>query len=314
MPHINLLLIAVFKPILILLTVAATAALALPWLWIATDNTIVVEKLFQKTALLLLFFTALIIGNPFSNTESKLTTDQSGYLNIIAFSKSWLIGLLTLLPPIMLLLYLKVRVIDYSMNASIIDICKKTVIALMIGVAVGIVEEVIFRGWLLNWLQKHLKPMKQFGCWMAIIFSSLYFALLHFLKPDVSPVIADNPVTITTGLVLFINGFEAMLKHTEFWTLFALFLAGFLLAVVKVKITNRLSAVIGIHAAWVFCIKTTKIFTDANLHSNWHWLVSSDGINGILTTLWLALILLVMNVYSQAPALKLRSKSPPTDT
>lgn len=309
MSQIYLLLSAVYKPIFILLAVAVTAALALPWLWIVTDNTIAVEKLFQKTALLLLFFTALIIGKPFSNTNSKHISDHSCYLNIIIFGRSWLIGLLMLLPPILLLMFLKVRVIDDSMSVKAILICKKTVIALMIGVAVGIVEEVIFRGWLLDWLRKHLNPMNQFGCWMAIVFSSLYFALLHFLKPEVSPVITNSAVTTTTGFVLFANGFEALLKHTEFWTLLALFLAGFFLAVVKVKVNNRLSAVIGIHSAWVFCIKITKTFTDSNLHSDWYWLVSSDGINGILTALWITLILLVMKAYSLTPALGLSSKS-----
>lgn len=296
MNRINLILSVAYKPFLILLLVGTLSAVALPGLWLVTGKTVLAEKLFQKTALLLLFIAALIFGKPFSGSGSRQSRRNFSCLSLIAFCKGWLTGLITLIPPIMLLLFLNVRIIDQSISFTFALITKKLMSALITGVAVGLIEEVIFRGWLLDWLRKQLKSLNTFGTWLAMLLSSLYFALLHFLKPDTSTSLANNSQSV--GFLLFINSFVALLLHTDIWTLLALFMAGLFLAVIKASANKQLVTVIGIHASWVFCIKTTKTFTDINLHSDWQWLVSIDGINGILTALWLVLILLIIKPYS----------------
>lgn len=295
MNRMSLILSVTYKPFLILLLAGTVSAIALPWLWSLTGDSVPTEKLFQKTALLLLFVAALIFGRPFSGSDTRQSNGNSVFLKLIDFCKGWLTGLMSLIPPILLLLYLNVRVIDQSILFTLALVSKKLLGALFAGIVVGLIEEIIFRGWLLGWLRQQLKSLKTFGTWLAILLSGIYFALLHFLRPDNSPPIEDN--TLSVGFLLLINSFKALLNHADLWTLIALFMAGLFLAIVKAFINNQLATVIGIHAAWVFCIKATKSFTDINLHSHWQWLVSIDGINGILTALWLVLLILIITPF-----------------
>jgi uncharacterized protein len=47
----------------------------------------------------------------------------------------------------------------------------------LLGIAVGTVEELLFRGWWLDELQRDLRP------WNAAIWNAVLFATLHFIKP-----------------------------------------------------------------------------------------------------------------------------------
>jgi hypothetical protein len=57
---------------------------------------------------------------------------------------------------------------------------------------------------------------------------------------------------------------------------------------------NGLIVVIGIHAGWVFSIKTTKALTNSNPASHWNHLVGQNGIVGYLTAGWIALITFIV--------------------
>ncbi|HUA39504.1 MAG TPA: CPBP family intramembrane glutamic endopeptidase [Candidatus Sulfopaludibacter sp.] len=145
-------------------------------------------------------------------------------------------------------------------------------------VAVAVMEEILFRGGLFGGLRK-------FFYWpLALIVSSMLYALAHFLRR------ADfaGAVHWHSGLVLLprmLGGFvdfSALLPD-----FFNLTLAGILLGLAYQR-TGNLYFSIGLHAGWVFWLKTYGAFTTAAPRaSTWFW-GTSKMIDG-----WLALAVLV---------------------
>ena len=107
---------------------------------------------------------------------------------------------------------------------------------------VALVEELLFRGFLLGMLLRALRPLP------AALVSSAIFAAVHFLRPSRSPV----------GEVTWWSGFEqaATVFHAwPVWPLWAwglatLMVAGMLLAWTVLR-TRALWLGIGVHAGWV---------------------------------------------------------------
>lgn len=95
----------------------------------------------------------------------------------------------------------------------------------LLGLAVGLFEETFFRGFILQTLLPGSK-------WGAVILASIFFSVVHFLRPGFNPVTA---VPMGVGL----------------------FLAGLVLAGAFLK-TRSLWLPIGIHAGWVFLIRLHK--------------------------------------------------------
>jgi membrane protease YdiL (CAAX protease family) len=113
---------------------------------------------------------------------------------------------------------------------------------------VGFIEECIFRGAFLGLLQRSMSPRG------ALLASSLFFAVLHFIQPLRSE-IAPADVTWSSGLTLIPSVFSQ-------WSDLAMIAASFttLLAVGWVlgwamQRTNSLWLGIGLHAGWVFCVQ-----------------------------------------------------------
>lgn len=107
---------------------------------------------------------------------------------------------------------------------------------------VGAIEEFLFRGVLLG------LAVRAFGVAGAVVSVSLFFAVVHFLKP--AKLRADS--------VNWASGFEQVAAipagwpsiDLVVWGVLTLFLAGLLLAVVTLK-TRSLWLAIGIHAGWI---------------------------------------------------------------
>lgn len=70
--------------------------------------------------------------------------------------------------------------------------------ALLIGIAIGFAEELLFRGWLLDELERDYHPIK------AMWLNAIIFALLHFLKPpaEIIRTLPQLPALIALGLIL----------------------------------------------------------------------------------------------------------------
>ncbi len=113
---------------------------------------------------------------------------------------------------------------------------------------VGFIEECIFRGAFLGLLQRRMPPRA------ALIASSLFFAVLHFIQPPAGTV-APGAVTWTSGFALIPEIFSQwknpMLVAASFTTLFAV---GMVLGWAMQR-TRSLWLGIGLHAGWVLCVQ-----------------------------------------------------------
>ncbi len=113
---------------------------------------------------------------------------------------------------------------------------------------VGFIEECIFRGAFLGLLQRSMSSRG------ALLASSLFFAVLHFIQPLKSGIAPEN-VTWLSGLALIPSIFsqwnDPMMIAASFTTLLAV---GCVLGWAMQR-THSLWLGIGLHAGWVFCVQ-----------------------------------------------------------
>ncbi len=110
--------------------------------------------------------------------------------------------------------------------------------------AVGIIEETFFRGGIYGALRR------SFPIWFAVVISSVIYAVLHFCKPT-EPV-SVNWLTGFTHLGFIFQNFGTQVNWIGLVTLL---LVGTVLALVF-EWTKVLYFSIGLHAGWVFALKT----------------------------------------------------------
>ena len=150
------------------------------------------------------------------------------------------------------------------------------------GLAVGLLEEIWFRGALFSALRRFGNPFA------AIVVTAALYALVHFIRADV--VVAADEVTWSTGFSVIAHSFG---RYTSLGIVdagLALFAAGVLLGLVRLR-TGNIALCIGIHTGWVMTIKTTRSLTHVDPYSDWYFLVSSyDGVIGILAAAWLSVL------------------------
>ena len=113
---------------------------------------------------------------------------------------------------------------------------------------VGFIEECIFRGAFLGLLQRSMSRLA------ALLASSLFFAVLHFIQPLATTVTRDD-VTWSSGFALIPKVFsqwsDPVMIGASFTTLLAV---GWVLGW-AMQSTRSLWLGIGLHAGWVFCVQ-----------------------------------------------------------
>jgi len=160
-----------------------------------------------------------------------------------------------------------------------------TILGAMITAAlVATLEEILFRGGIFGGLRRMLY-------WpIALVVSSLVYALVHFLQR-----------TELVGAVTWHSGFDLlpqMLRgfadlHALVPGFFSLTLAGILLGLAYQR-TGNLYFSIGLHAGWIFWLKTYGTFTtDAPGARTWFW-GGSKMIDGWLAFFVLAVTLAIL--------------------
>jgi len=195
---------------------------------------------------------------------------------------------------VLMLLLLDIRVIDRD-KLETVRVVRLSAKALLIGFAVASIEEVVFRGFLLGSLKLRTHRIN------AVLISSLYFAFLHFLNTDMRPELGD--VRWNTGLIIVTDAFR-QLSQMHLDSFLALLTAGTFLACVRLlAYPSNLGYCIGLHAGWVFVIKTAKPLTNRGAEPLFPGLASSfDGIIGNLSSAWVSvlIVLLIVNLRSRA--------------
>ena len=164
----------------------------------------------------------------------------------ILFLQGFVAGLLIMLLLVTGFIMLGIYHFDPAVDTTIPALIKITIKGLLAGLLVGLVEEVIFRGALLGGLQKQANAV------IAIVLTSLFYALVHFIK------FRALPEGFDPGWFTGIEIFPAALFRFKYWpTLDAcitLFILGLFLAIVRIRSASILPC-IGMHAAIVLVMK-----------------------------------------------------------
>jgi membrane protease YdiL (CAAX protease family) len=144
----------------------------------------------------------------------------------------------------------------------------------MSAVVVSMLEETLFRGAVFGTFRR------AYGLWFALSFSSAVYAIVHFF----ARVRWDEPIVWHAGFAVLgrmLQGFWDL--ETVVPGFFNLLLAGALLALVFER-TGNLYGSIGLHAGWIFWLKSYNALLAPNAAANvWVW-----GTNKLIDG-WLAL-------------------------
>ncbi len=151
--------------------------------------------------------------------------------------------------------------------------------ASLAAVLVSVLEEVFFRGAIFGALRKC------FEWHFALLLSSALYAIVHFLERPPAP----ETVTWVSGLVSLaqmLRGFVDVSRLIP--AFFSLLLAGWILGLAYHR-TGSLYVSIGLHAGWIFWLKSYAFLTREQPGANvWIW-GSGKLIDG-----WIALLLLAV--------------------
>ncbi|GAB63926.1 MAG: CPBP family intramembrane metalloprotease [Candidatus Jettenia sp.] len=189
----------------------------------------------------------------------------------------------------------------YSAGTRILDIDAKSfgdlifqlAKILLIAGLVGCIEELFFRGFILQSLLKDLPAI------LAVCITSIFYSSLHFLKvklivsPGIQPYVGF--MVIYQFLKNFVVDFNTILP-----SMVGLFLVGVVLSYACLR-TNSLYLSIGLHAGWVFLIKTNSLFFD-HVHRNSNWLFGdSNVVTGVLGWVLLIITLIIIRFVTKMP-------------
>ncbi len=166
---------------------------------------------------------------------------------------------------------------------------ERSIKALLTALTVGFLEEIFFRGVIFKGLLEDWRPATAFAV------SSLFYAGIHFLKPadDISLAGIDP----WAGMRYLSGAFQPFLDLvTLFPGLFGLFLIGMVLSYAFFR-TGSLYLSIGLHAGWVFAIKTIRVYGDYR-REELGWLFGSSDpklVSGIAG--WIAIVAVGMFIH-----------------
>ena len=176
------------------------------------------------------------------------------------------------------------------------DVIQRFLKGMLSGVAVGIVEEFFFRGFVFVQLERILKT------WMAVLVASAFYSVTHFLDNG-QVFIPPNP-GIGDAFRLLFGYLEPMAFHTReiLPELIGLFLFGVILNVAFIR-TRSLFLPIGIHAGSVFAIKWQNAFLRKGPDTYHAVFGSTPHYDGALEWAILALLGCLIWVFVRRPSL-----------
>ena len=214
----------------------------------------------------------------FSETKIKF------FQNIV---KGFILSCCLSLPLLFLFSYLNVREIDFSIafNQSFLYIILFTV---FISLVISFIEESFFRGVM---IPRKNNLVLTFN---VVFLSSLAYSLFHFIK---IPLIIDSDLFWNTGLKELLIAFSNFFKTINYDAAITLLFFGILLGIIRVK-NNTLSYGIGIHAGFIFIIKTFKANSSVNNDSSNNFLISHyDQFTGHLATTWIIVLIFIYLIF-----------------
>lgn len=139
--------------------------------------------------------------------------------------------------------------IELKPEASISNALGNLGNALLAGVLIGLLEEIVFRGLVFRMFYTAIGPL------VSVLASSAFFAVLHFrASPTQLQSIAPSDVGLSEGFLIAWETIAALVTQFDLTYLAAIFLVGVLLHQTFL-LKGNLWACAALHAGWVFTIK-----------------------------------------------------------
>jgi membrane protease YdiL (CAAX protease family) len=168
----------------------------------------------------------------------------------------------------------------FRLNFS--DSMKTIVNGLLSGLAVALLEETFFRGIFFKGMMDEQKPIR------ALFIVNLVYAAAHFVHPENNFQLYDHDPW--GGWRYLVASFKPFLNLSDVVPgLIGLFLIGLVLSYAVVR-TNTLFLSMGLHAGWVFSIKTIRVFGDFR-RQDLGWMFGSTDpkiVSGVIT--WIGIL------------------------
>ena len=160
--------------------------------------------------------------------------------------------------------------------------------AVATGVAVGFIEELFFRGILFLGLRQHGHPAR------AYLLANLYYSALHFVKPGEDYFLQG--VDVFAGFSHLLTTFEPFMEPLNILPgVFGLFLIGVVFSYSLAR-TGNLYLSIGLHAGWIFSLKTFRVFGNFT-RQDLGWAFGSTDpkiVSGVVT--WIGILLVAVAI------------------
>jgi len=161
---------------------------------------------------------------------------------------------------------------------------------LLSGFTVALLEETFFRGIFFKAIFEQGKPVR------AFLVANLLYAAVHFVQPESSFHLSGYDPG--GGLRYLVASFKPFLNLSEvFPGLIGLFLIGLVLSYAVVR-TNTLFLAMGLHAGWVFSIKTVRVFGDYT-RRDLGWMFGSTDpkiVSGVVS--WIGILSVAVAVHA----------------
>jgi len=277
-------------PFFILILFSFIACFLAYGIYFAIDGAVELRRLISKTSQVLLILSIYPIMKKLKHRASDL-----GFVPFKAFIKQMslgiILGIFTLLPILYLSYSLDITILKNNIPWSLEQTLINLLITFLLALLISLLEEPMFRGILIT------AYIKRLGISYAILISSFYYAILHFIKAKSSITFPEVRFSDTFSLVL--EAFSNLFDPAHLGALWALLMVGIFLAVMRTHLKLSLAWCIGCHAAWVWQIKMAHRLVKTNPDSNLTFLLSPyDGVIGPMVALWLSLIIGLYFLYS----------------
>jgi len=203
------------------------------------------------------------------------------------FLKGFLLGGLSLFILVFLLMEFEVYdiVFRYSASKVVTSLIKNALAAIVIGV----IEEIFFRGFIFQSLRDRKSLV------FSLLATNIFYSFLHFFKgnsiahPDKFDALSGFK-QVVAFFIPIINNWQALIH-----TFIGLVLVGIALSYAYLR-TNSLFFSIGLHAGWVFFIKSDGLFMDNTTVKLPLWLFDTDTmIAGVLS--WVLVVFVSVSIY-----------------
>jgi membrane protease YdiL (CAAX protease family) len=161
---------------------------------------------------------------------------------------------------------------------------------LLSGFSVALLEETFFRGIFFKAIFEQGKPVR------AFLVANLLYAAVHFVQPENN--FQLHGYDPWGGLRYLVASFKPFLNLSEvFPGLIGLFLIGLVLSYAVVR-SNTLFLAMGLHAGWVFSIKTVRVFGDYT-RQDLGWMFGSTNpkiVSGVIS--WIGILSVAVAVHA----------------